>query len=274
MVHLDNEMLRNLQLIELELLLELDRICRKYGIKYTIIGGTLIGAVRNGGFIPWDDDADIAMLRPEYEKFRKACEEELDESKYYFQDHRNTTGYRWGYGKLRRRDTLFLREYQEHMPYQQGVFIDIFPHDGVPDNYLARCIHNLHCTLIRKTLWSAVGRISDKKMFMKGIFHLLNSIPEEKVKKYYEKFIAKSNRKDSGMVRALMFPTLNHKKYGYKKSWFLDNTELEFEGYRFMAMAGYKEYLEDAYGDYMVLPPVNQRKVHPVSDIKLIQVEF
>jgi len=270
MVHLNEKILRDLQLIELELLLELDRICRKCGIRYTIIGGTLIGAVRNGGFIPWDDDADVAMLRPEYEKFREVCENELDNSKFYFQDHKNTSGYRWGYGKLRRKNTLFLREYQEHMPYEQGVFIDIFPHDGVPEYYPARYIHNLHCTLIRKIFWSAVGMISDKRVLMRVIFRLLNKIPEYKVKIHYNKLIEKSNQKDFQLIRALMFPTLNHKKYGYKKSWFLNNTELEFEGHRFMVMAGYKEYLEDAYGDYMTLPPINQRKIHPASDIKLL----
>ena len=64
--------------------------------------------MRHGGFIPWDDDADIALLRDEYEKFRTACETELNHEKYYFQDHTNTPGYRWGYGKLRKKETLFL----------------------------------------------------------------------------------------------------------------------------------------------------------------------
>ena len=85
MIHLDQENLRKLQLIELELLIEFDRICRKNNIRYTLTGGTLLGAVRHGGFIPWDDDADVSMLRREYEKFKKVCEIELDD-KYYFQD--------------------------------------------------------------------------------------------------------------------------------------------------------------------------------------------
>ena len=107
--HLSKKELRDVQLIELEMLIEVDRICRKCGIKYCISAGTMLGAVRHGGFIPWDDDADVAFLRPEYEKFRKACETELDTDKFYFQDYRNTKGYRWGYGKLRRKGTEFIR---------------------------------------------------------------------------------------------------------------------------------------------------------------------
>ena len=73
MVNLDDKQLRQLQLIELEMLLEVDRICRKNQINYTITGGTLLGAVRHKGFIPWDDDADVALLRDEYERFKIAC---------------------------------------------------------------------------------------------------------------------------------------------------------------------------------------------------------
>ena len=84
MIELDSKTLRQLQMIELEMLIEVNRICKKCGIHYTIIAGTMLGAVRHGGFIPWDDDADIGMLRSEYEKFRIACENELDSSRFFF----------------------------------------------------------------------------------------------------------------------------------------------------------------------------------------------
>ena len=142
MLEINNEMLRQIQMVQLEMLEEVDRICKKCNIHYNIIAGTLLGAVRHGGYIPWDDDADVAMLREEYEKFRKACKTELDTSRFEFQDDRRTRGYRWGYGKLRRKGTLFLREFQEHMPYFQGIFIDVFPLDSVPDNYFLRSINN------------------------------------------------------------------------------------------------------------------------------------
>lgn len=271
MIHLDKGQLRQLQMIELEMLIEVDRICKKCGIKYNIIAGTLLGAVRHGGFIPWDDDADIAMLRPEYEKFRQACKTELDTTRFYFQDHRNTRGYRWGYGKLRRKSTTFLRENQEHMPYKQGVFIDIFPLDGVPDNYLLRSIHNFHCFCVRKILWSAVGRVSDKKSYMRIWYQLLYKISGKRIFKHYNKMVYKSNKKPSKMVRILMFPTPN-KAYGYFRRWYEESSPIAFEKHIFDGIKEYDEYLSFKFGNYMKMPPEEERKVHPVSDIKLIPV--
>ncbi len=271
MIQIDQKTLRKLQMIELEMLIELDRICRKNDIKYTIIGGTLIGALRNGGFIPWDDDIDVAMLRGEYEKFRKACKKDLDLSRFYFQDHRNTKGYRWGYGKLRRKQTLFLREHQEHMPYEQGIFLDIFPHDEVPDMFLSRAVHNFQCFLIRKFLWSEVGKIADKNIIKRKIFSLMSRVPEKKIFVSYHQLIRKSNLGNKKRVRALMFPTFG-KEFGYRKEWFEQGEDVDFEGHKFQCMKGAKEYLAFSYGDYMQLPPEDKRKVHPVSDIKVIDV--
>lgn len=269
MLQLDNDTLRKLQLTELELLIEVDRICRKCGIKYNIIAGTLLGAVRHKGFIPWDDDADVAFLRPEYEKFRIACETELDTSRFYFQDHRNTPGYRWGYGKLRRKDTIFLRENQSHMPYEQGVCIDIFPLDNVPDNYLMRVLHNFHCFCIRKILWSEVGKIADKSWFMRKWYNLLSCIPLRNVLSYFENFAENGNKNESKYVRILLFPTPNN-TYGYERHWYEESKTIEFEGINFMGIKNFNEYLTFKFGNYMELPPEEARKVHPVSEIKLL----
>lgn len=272
MIELDDASLRQLQMIQVEMLLEVDRICKKCDIQYNIIAGTLLGAVRHGGYIPWDDDADVAFLRPEYEKFRVACQTELDTGRFYFQDHRNTPGYRWGYGKLRRKGTTFLREHQEHMPYQQGVFIDIFPLDGVPDNYALRTLHNLQCTCLRKILWSAVGRKAAKNPLKMVLYEILNKIPPELIFAYYQKLIAKSNKIKTKMVRILMFPTPNQ-EYGYYRNWYEQSADYKFEHHTFKGIKQYHEYLSFKFGDYMTLPPENKRKVHPVSAITLIESE-
>lgn len=261
-------MLRQLQMIQLEMLVEVDRICRKCEIQYNIIAGTLLGAVRNGGYIPWDDDADVALLRPEYEKFRKACKTELDKTRFIFQDHRNTKGYRWGYGKLRRKNTLFLREYQEHMPYMQGVFIDIFPLDGVPDNYFLRSAKNFECFCIRKILWSKVGKAAERNFWGRQIYKILDKIPEKNIFHYYHKMIYSANQKKTRMVRILMFPTPNS-EYGYYRNWYENSTDTEFEGKVFQGIKDYDSYLTFKFGDYIQLPPEAERKVHPVSKICL-----
>lgn len=268
MVHLTEEQLHQLQMTELELLEEVDRICKKCGIHYNIIAGTLLGAVRHGGFIPWDDDADVALLRPEYEKFRKACRTELDTSRFYFQDHRKTKGYRWGYGKLRRKNSLFLREHQEHMPYAQGVFIDIFPLDYVPENYLLRCVHNFECFVYRKFFWSEVGKIADKSAVKRRIYVLMSRVPELALKKSFNRFIRWSDRKETSWVRILTFPTPN-RAFGYRTEWYENSKEIGFEGKIFSGIRDYDEYLSFKFGNYMELPPEEQRKVHPVSRIKL-----
>ena len=268
MIQLDQKTLRALQIVEVEMLVELDRICRKNDIKYTIIGGTLIGALRTGGFIPWDDDIDVAMLRDEYERFRIACEKDLDQSRFYFQDHRNTKGYRWGYGKLRRKNTLFLREYQEHMPYKQGVFIDIFPLDGVPDNYILRSMKNFECFCVRKILWARVGKIAERNFWKRQVYQLLDKIPEMYVFRYYHRMICKAGEKQTRMVRILMFPTPNS-EYGYYRNWYENSVETVFEGKSFQGIKDYDSYLSFKFGNYMELPPEEKRKVHPVSKIAL-----
>ncbi len=273
MIHLDDKTLRQLQMIELEMLLEVDRICRKKEIQYQIIGGTLLGSVRHGGFIPWDDDADIAMLRAEYEKFKEACKTELDTTRFYFQDFEETKGYRWSYGKLRRKDTLFLREHQEHMPYEQGVFIDIFPVDGVPDSYFLRALHNFHCFCLRKILWSEVGKIADKKPWKRLGFGILAKIPTDWIFRHYKKMIAKSNSKRTKRVRIVLMP-LPNKGFGYMRKWFEQSKDFLFEGKALSGTVFEEEFLTYEFGDYMKLPPKDKRKVHPVSNIKLIDVDI
>ncbi|MCM1217923.1 MAG: LicD family protein [Lachnospiraceae bacterium] len=269
MVEIDQETLRKIQMIQLEMLTEVDRICKKCGIHYNIIAGTLLGAVRHGGYIPWDDDADVAMLRPEYEKFREACRTELDKSRFYFQDHRNTRGYRWGYGKIRRKNTLFLREYQEHMPYRQGIFIDVFPLDNVPDNYFLRSMQNFECFCVRKILWSKVGKAAEKNFWKQQIYKILDKIPEGKVFRYYHGMIHRANRKSSRMVRILMYPTPNN-EYGYYRCWYENSQDTAFEGKVFQGIRDYDSYLSFKFGDYMELPPVEMRKTHPVSMLELL----
>ena len=265
---LSNDELRRVQLIQLEMLCEVDRICKKNDIKYNIIAGTLLGAVRHEGFIPWDDDADVAFLRSEYDKFLQAIKKDLDKEKFYFQDHRNTEGYRWGYGKLRRNDTLFLREGQENMPYEQGVFIDIFPLDNVPDNKVARIFTNIHCFFIRKCMWAPIGKKQSPKVIGRLGYGLLEKIPDKWLFGHYDKYIEKTKKRKSSWVRILTYPTPNS-NYGYKKKWYENSSQIIFEEKTFSGIKEWDEYLNFKFGDYMQLPKESERKRHSVTKLEI-----
>ena len=261
--------LSKLQKCELELLVEFDRICRRYNIKYSIDGGTLLGAIRHKGFIPWDDDADVIMMRSEYNKFKKVCEKELDKTKFYLQDMHNTNGYRWGYAKLRRKNTKFIRLNQEMMPYEQGIFMDVFICDSVPEKYIKRMICNFWSFIYRKIFWSSVGKEIESGG-KKVILTLLSMIPEKVLKRSYSAFVTRCNKenKNSKWVKCLTFPACNH-EYGYKREWYEDTIDIPFENVVLKGSRKWNEYLSFLYGDYMQLPPLDKRKVHPVSEFEV-----
>ncbi len=264
-VILSDEQLKKLQNVELELLIEFDRICRKHNIIYSIYGGTLLGAVRHKGFIPWDDDADVAISRAEYNKFLAVIDKELDPNEYYYHNMNLTKGYRWGYGKLRRKNTEFVRINQEYMPYEQGIFMDVFVFDNVPDNYILRAICNFQAFLYRKALYSRVG-VHTTTGKSRLAFKVLNLIPEESLKKSYNRFVKRRNRKHTNWVKCLTWPAYN-KAYGSERYWLEDTIDIDFEGHMLKACREYDRFLTFKYGDYMTLPPVSERKVHPVSKI-------
>lgn len=268
-MELDATTLRQLQKVELEILTEIDRICRKNRIHYSLTGGTLLGAVRHGGFIPWDDDADISMLRCEYQKFCRACQEDLDVNRFYFQDMDHTEGYRWGYGKVRRKGTIFLRENQECMSYEQGVWVDVFPRDGIPAGRFAGMIHGVLCFAMRKVMWAKVGKRAEKNRCKRIIYRVLSMIPENIMKSMYRKLVEISNcNQETELVRTLTFPLPNHLK-GYRRSWYTEYVQIGFENREFMAEAFYKDWLTAEFGNYMELPPAEKRKTHPVTQLQL-----
>ncbi|OBR63546.1 hypothetical protein A7K91_06215 [Paenibacillus oryzae] len=263
--NLSTEELKQLQSIELELLIEFDRICRKHNITYSIDGGTLLGAIRHGGFIPWDDDADVILNRNEYEKLLLVVDQELNTDKFYLQDINRTPGYRWGYAKLRRLNTEFIRLNQEDMPYEQGIFLDIFVCDNVPDHYVSRCVCNFHSFIYRKIFYSEVGKHTASGI-ARLVYKILNLMPEKALKSNYAHYVKFRNRKNTEMVKCLTFPACN-RVYGYKRKWYEDTIDMKFENVTLKASRDYDEYLTFLYGDYLKLPPIEKRKVHPVSKL-------
>lgn len=268
------EEFRRMQLLELDMIEELDRVCRANDIKYTIICGTLLGAVRHKGYIPWDDDADIGMLREEYIKFRKAAKE-LNQEICFFQDNTTDPEYRWGYGKLRRTGTSFIRAGQEHLKCKTGVFIDIFPMDDIPKNTVGQIINNIRCFLIRKAMYSEVGRVADSSNFVqKAVYRALAKIPIKTIFAHLDRLTRKSNNISDNPVRLLTFKSFGKlytkhpikERFGMQKKWFLERKEYEFEGKKFFGPEDFDGFLKYMYDDYLTLPPEDKRDPHsPVS---------
>ena len=264
---------RRMQLLQLEMIVEFDRVCRSNGITYQIWAGTQLGAVRHGGYIPWDDDADIAMLREEYEKFRGVADQ-LNPEICFFQDHDNDPEYRWGYGKLRRTGTKYVRLGQEHIKCKNGVFVDIFPHDDIPLSTIGQMVQDFHCFIIRKIMWAEVGKYNEKGV-IKAIYTLLSKIPVDWAFKQLNWYAKKSKNNSPNRVRTLCYTSIGKlyykhpikERYGMPKEWFLRTKEFEFEGKKLLGLADYDEYLRFSFGDYMKLPPEEKRVQHaPVSD--------
>ena len=258
-IDLSKDELRKLQLIELEMLVEVDRICRKNGIRYSLDAGTLLGAVRHQGFIPWDDDLDVMFLHEEYEKFYEACKNDLDTERFFFQDHRTDPGYRWGYGKLRRLGTEYIKAGQEKLKQRTGICIDVFDVQNIPDGQKQRKRYVRKMFCIRKTLYSALGRTNEKNPLMRLWYSLLYLIPNQTVHRIKDRITRKTDAAPTENVLFLMWP-LRSCPYGFPRKLFDEYTELDFEGMKFMAIKNYDAYLRIRYADYMKLPPPEARK--------------
>lgn len=253
------EELRRMQLIQTELLKEVDRICRLHGIKYIIASGTLLGAVRCQGFIPWDDDIDIEMLREDYEAFLKTAQKELN-PKMFFQDRRTDRNYPWLYGKLRMNGTSAVRVGQEHLKMHSGVFIDIFPRDPMPNSAAGKRFYEFIAWICRKILYARVQRASAPTALGRLGWTLVSAIPKA-VPFGVERLLRQSiSPRKAARVRCYGY----HGRYeteGYDKRWFTELTELPFEGGSYYAPADWDGYLTLVYGpDYMIPPPEQERR--------------
>lgn len=268
-LELSKEDFRKMQLIELDLLKEFDRVCRLHNISYVITDGTMLGAVRHHGFIPWDDDADICMLREDYEIFKKEAMKDLNPDICFFQDNTTDPYYRWGYAKLRRSGTQHIRVGQEHIKCKTGIFIDIMPYDDIPHNLCLQLIQNFYCFCCRKILWSEVAK-KNTSGFKKLWFSLLSHISIKTVYDFLSIYTSRSRNSSTNRVRLLLFipPGREYTKkplndrYGMTKKWITERAEYIFEGVPLYGSRDYDGFLRWKFGDYMKLPPEDKRCGH------------
>ncbi len=259
-VEMPPEILHKLQGELLDLLIEFDRVCRKYHIRYFLSSGTLIGAVRHQGFIPWDDDADIDMLRPDYERFREAAATEYGtDSLFYFQDSTTDSDYRWPYGKFRKAGTHAVRSGQKGIFQRDGIFLDILIIDVLAPHQPMQGIMYYLTAFARKILWAPVGWHTLRNPVEKLVFYLLHFIPRDAGLGLYHWVTSWYRGTATGWAAVFNVASLGRRGYAHRMEWYENTKEGTFEGHRFLLPEGYDSVLRRYYGDYHKLPPVEQR---------------
>ena len=264
--------LREHQLALLQMLHEIDRVCRKHNITYTLFAGTALGAVRHGGFIPWDDDLDIIMLRPEYDRFLALAPNELDSTAYYLQ-REFSEHWPMFFTKLRRNGTACIERYIPRDPLtHQGIYIDIFPCDNLSDVPVKRRHQFLASKMVITQSLYRRGYLTDnlsKKLAMQLSRHL-------SVEKLWA-YAVDEREPESQMVHSFFGASSRYEKSIYPRKWFKEMVLLPFEDGQFPVSAHYDELLTTLYGDYMTPTPVEKRgqKVHAeIVDLERSYTEY
>lgn len=264
--------LREAQLMMADILEAIDNICEKHNIKYFLDAGTLLGAVRHQGFIPWDDDADIGMLREDYNKFIEVCKKELPQN--LFLQTFETDKYYNVFPvpcKIRYNGTiLFESELKDNYKMHNGVYVDIIPYDSLPKSRFVYKIQRVISFNILKSLKRIANmpdKLSFKNLFTYSFYKIVSlTFPYKRRKKFFD-FLIKWNDVNSEYmgygVDTFWF------EYIYKKEYFFDLIKLNFEGKQFYAPRNYDAVLKQLYGDYMKLPPENERVWHSKEIKKL-----
>lgn len=237
------------------LLLEFDRVCRKLEIPYVLFAGTMLGAVRHQGFIPWDDDLDVIMLREDYDRFLREADGILDREKFFLQKEFSE---HWPmfFSKLRLNNTACLEKYHpKDNRCHQGIYMDIFPCDNAVDSPLGRKLQFLASKVIIAKSLDARGYETDsaaKKVFMA----LCRVLPREP---FLE--LVKAGGKNTELVHDFLGASSSFEKSVFPRACFLRRQSARFENGEFPICADYDALLRTLYGDYMELPPESERAV-------------
>lgn len=251
--------------VELDIMMEIFRVCNKYKIQVLANSGTVLGAVRHKGFIPWDDDIDLEMTR---ENYNKLCEVGPSEFKYpyFFQTEYTDHGTQRGHIQVRRSDTtaILAGEKKLHCKFNQGIFVDIFPYDNVPDNpearekYLTRVKHCKRMAMLlhnyaNKYLVSETEK-SLKRTFLRMAYPLFAIACKVKLDTFFYRKMETAAASWNHVKTEFMGP-ITYNPYDdreYRRAASFDRTvSLPFEFVTVPVCANYEEILKRDYGDYM-----------------------
>lgn len=245
--------------IELDILLKFDKFCKQNNIKYFITAGTLIGALRCKGFIPWDDDIDVVMLRPDYNRFLSLFNEKQTEKniKVFSPNDKN---YPYAYAKVSDTNTLLIESSSLTKMFKLGVNIDVFPLDFLTDDYKSSLKFVKKISFYNTILTLKYFSLDKKRPFYKQfiiatILFVLKMFSYtwlvDKIDKLAQQNINNSNSKYVGQI---VLKAKGEKEI-LERQWFEKTTDVPFENYYFKAPIGYDAYMKRLFGNYMELPP-------------------
>jgi len=260
----NNGQLRRLQLTQLSILKVIDRFCRERGIRYSLYAGTLLGAVRHKGFIPWDDDLDICMSRQDYDRFLAAWTKEPPEG-CLLQNKENTPSFTQSFTKIRAEHTTFLQYDWERGRYHTGIFVDVFPIDRLPAGKLNRAVFQWRCLnyqLLTREFIPPKGNAVEKaaSRLILGLTPVNKRF--DRRKKLLRAVTAVSDRK----LDTVAIETVGTIRTPLPADLLDEYVDLPFEDGKYMCFADWEGYLRAAFGDYMTPPPESERvwRHHPI----------
>lgn len=257
---MENSSIEELKNVELEILKNFIEICNKLNLTYYLDCGTLLGAIRHKGFIPWDDDIDVIMPRPDYDEFMQKAGELL-KPEYFLQNYNTDKQFQQAFSKIRDSRTTFIEKEIINLDINHGIYIDIFPLDGYnPENEEQNKKNEENFYLLR--------------LQTQRRFEGFKILPEKQEKfKISDKKYGKMTNYELNIEKEKIAKQYDYDKCKYVKSYysdFADNTPIPkeifekgelkpFESIMANVPQGYDEYLERLYGDYMKLPPLEKR---------------
>ncbi len=261
------ETLRKLHSALLEILDEIDRICRKHGIEYFLDSGTALGAVRHGGFIPWDDDADVGMLRAEYEKFLRVAPGELG-PRFFLQTRESDPGFEKFSAKVRLNNTYFPEERNEGEGLHQGIFVDVFPFDFASDDP-DEAVAEIKKTRRLYKLWAIRHRHPPRESLpRKAVRAAFRVLPERWFESRCLAHFRKHSAKPTHTVISYSYKMNSYRILYFNVADLSPVTDIAFEGRTYRIMNNVDAYLKTMYDSYMELPPEEQRKWHFDGEIR------
>ena len=258
MNNLKKDSVRDVQTKILEIMKYIDTLCRNNGIEYFIMGGTALGAIRHGGFIPWDDDLDIFMTPENYKKFKSVFEKENSES-FVLQEWKTTPNY-LEYAKIRMNGTTFIeKNFKDRKDMHHGIYVDIMILHKVPENIIIQKIVYFKSKFV--TLYALSQRNWNPKSKMQNILlKTLKILPcKILVRSFYKHIYKYDNRKDDFKFCYWITPA-KFRSGLFDKSFFENPVDITFEDTMLLGPKKIKEYLEYRYGDYMKLPSKEQQE--------------